>query len=109
MKAINGVKVFEVGSSDGDCFFAPTKEEAIAKANKTFGDGFVGPEGDIPLEEVTELTDERFEKGMIIDFDEDGNPMEDDEGKYIKITNLQHLNSLTEGGSKVGHFSSMEW
>jgi len=107
METINGVKVFEVGECD--CYFAPTKDEAIAEANRMCGEGFVGPNGDILLEEVIEYTDERFEKGTIIEFGDDGNPLKDDKDEFVKVTNLQHLQSLIKDGSKVGHFSTTEW
>ena len=107
MKSINGVKVYEVGEQD--CFFAPTKEEVIKQANKMFGEGFVGPNGDIELDEVVEYSDEQFEKGNIIEFGDDGEPLKDKNDEYIKITLLQHLTELTNDGSKSGHFSTTEW
>jgi len=107
MKPVNGVKVFNVG--DCDCFYAPTKEEAIEEANRMCGPNYVGDDGDIPLEDVSEYTDEQFEKGLIIDFGDDGDPLQNEKGKYVKITCQQHLEKLTADGSKVGHYSTSEW
>ena len=107
MKEANGVKVFNVGEMD--CFYAPTKEDAIVEANNMFGDGFVGDDGDVTLDEVVEYTDEEFGRIGIVQFGDDGNPLKDGDKGFVEVSCEDHLKMLMKDGSKSGHFSTSEW